>query len=58
MSEPHTSRNAVEGAPSSYACGFDRCIRVGGALIRSFRGVLGHGFLEGFLLSIVGFRYP
>jgi hypothetical protein len=31
-SEPRTSRNTVEGAPSVYARGLDRCIRVGGAL--------------------------
>jgi hypothetical protein len=31
-SEPHMSRNAVEGALSSYACGLDRRIRLGGTL--------------------------
>jgi hypothetical protein len=39
-SEPRTSRNTVEGALSVYARGLDWCIRVGGALTRSF--------LEGF----------
>jgi hypothetical protein len=57
-SEPRTSQNTVEGAPSSYACGLDRRIRIGGALIRSFRGFLGRRFLKGFLLSIAGFGYP
>jgi hypothetical protein len=33
--------------------GLARCIRVGGALIR----FLGHGFLGGLLLLIVGFGY-
>jgi hypothetical protein len=40
-SGPRTSRNAVEGAPSSYACGLDRRFRAGEALIRSFRGFQG-----------------
>jgi hypothetical protein len=31
-SEPRTSRNAVEGAPSVYARGLDWRIRVGGVL--------------------------
>jgi hypothetical protein len=57
-SEPRKGQNAVEGAPSPYACGLDRRIRVGGALIRSFRGVSGRGFLGGYLLLIVGFGYP
>lgn len=37
-SEPRTSPNAVEGAPSVCAHGLDRCIHVGGALTRSFLG--------------------
>jgi hypothetical protein len=37
-SEPRTSQNTVEGAPSVYARGPDRCIRVGGALTRSLLG--------------------
>jgi hypothetical protein len=32
------SRNAVEGAPSVYLRGPNRCIRVGGALTRSLLG--------------------
>jgi hypothetical protein len=47
-SESRMSRNAVEGAPSSYACGLDWCIRVGGASTRLFRGFSRRGFLEGF----------
>jgi hypothetical protein len=35
-SEPRMSQNAVEGAPSVCARGLDRCIRIGGALTRSF----------------------
>jgi hypothetical protein len=38
LSEPCTSQNAVEGVPSTYACGPDRCIRVGGASTRSHLG--------------------
>jgi hypothetical protein len=57
-SGPRASRNAVEGAPSSYICGLDRRIRVGEALIRFFMGFSGCGFLGGLLHLIVGFGYP
>jgi hypothetical protein len=37
-SEPRLSQNAVEGVPSAYARGPDRCIRVGGASTWSLLG--------------------
>jgi hypothetical protein len=37
-SEPRTSQNAVEGILSTYACGLDRRIRVGGASTQSHLG--------------------
>jgi hypothetical protein len=59
LSEPCTSWNAVEGVPSAYARGPDRCICVGGASTRSlFRRFSGRGFLRGLLLLIAGFGYP
>jgi hypothetical protein len=54
-SGPRTSRNAVEGVPSSYACGLNRRIRVGGSLTRSFRGFSGRRFPRDLFLLIVGF---
>jgi hypothetical protein len=43
---------------SSYVCGLDRRICVGGALIRLFRGFSRRGSLRDLLLLIVGFGYP
>jgi hypothetical protein len=50
-SEPRASRNAVEGAPSVYTCGLDRCIRVGGVLTRSLLG----GFQGADFLGVYSF---
>jgi hypothetical protein len=36
--EPRTSRSVVEGTPSVYMCGLDRCIHVDGALTRYLLG--------------------
>jgi hypothetical protein len=57
-SGPRTSRNAVEGAPSSYVCGLGSAYPCRWSLNSIFRGFLGREFLEGLLLLIVGFGYP